>query len=221
MDRKLTIGSSPVLGVFATVTDNVALVPIGTPRVTVAQIEDALHVQVMQTAIAGSFVVGSLVCGNCSGFVVSKYVYAEETRSLQELGDVDVQAIPDVMTAVGNIILANDTAAVVHPDLPNRAVKAIADTLQVDVKRATIAGLGTVGMAGVATNKGVLVHPRVSDSEIEILEDVFDLPVDIGTVNFGSPLIGSGLLANSAGYLAGADTTGPELGRIEDALGFI
>ena len=221
MDRKLTIGSSPVLGVFATVTDNVALVPIGTPRVTVEQIKDALRVPVMQTAIAGSFVVGSLVCGNCSGFVVSKYVYAEETRSLQELGDVDVQAIPDVMTAVGNIILANDTAAVVHPDLPNRAVKAIADTLQVDVKRATIAGLGTVGMAGVATNKGVLVHPRVSDSEIEILEDVFDLPVDIGTVNFGSPLIGSGLLANSTGYLAGADTTGPELGRIEDALGFI
>ena len=221
MDRKLTIGSSPVLGVFATVTDNVALVPIGTPRVTVEQIQDALSVQVMQTAIAGSFVVGSLVCGNCSGFVVSKYVYAEETRSLQELGDVDVQAIPDVMTAVGNIILANDTAAVVHPDLPNRAVKTIADTLQVDVRRATIAGLTTVGMAGVATNKGVLVHPRVSDSEIEILEDVFDLPVDIGTVNFGSPLIGSGLLANSAGYLAGADTTGPELGRIEDALGFI
>jgi translation initiation factor 6 len=221
MDRKLTIGSSPVLGVFATVTDNVALVPIGTPRVTVEQIQDALSVQVMQTAIAGSFVVGSLVCGNCSGFVVSKYVYAEETRSLQELGDVDVQAIPDVMTAVGNIILANDTAAVVHPDLPNRAVKTIADTLQVDVRRATIAGLKTVGMAGVATNKGVLVHPRVSDSEIEILEDVFDLPVDIGTVNFGSPLIGSGLLANSAGYLAGADTTGPELGRIEDALGFI
>ena len=221
MDRKLTIGSSPVLGVFATVTDNVALVPIGTPRVTTEQIKDALRVQVMQTAIAGSFVVGSLVCGNCSGFVVSKYVYAEETRSLQELGDVDVQAIPDVMTAVGNIILANDTAAVVHPELPDRAVKTIADTLQVDVKRATIAGLKTVGMAGVATNKGVLVHPRVSDSEIEILEDVFDLPVDIGTVNFGSPLIGSGLLANSAGYLAGADTTVPELGRIEDALGFI
>ncbi|RZN35291.1 MAG: translation initiation factor IF-6 [Methanosarcinales archaeon] len=221
MDRKLTIGSSPVLGVFATVTDDVALVPIGTSRVATEQIEDALRVRVMQTAIAGSFVVGSLVCGNCSGFVVSKYVYAEETRALQELGDVNVQVIPDVMTAVGNIVLANDTAAVVHPGLPDRAVKAVADTLQVDVRRATIAGLRTVGMAGVATNKGVLVHPGVSDSEVDVLEDVFDLPVDIGTVNFGSPLIGSGLLANSAGYLAGADTTGPELGRIEDALGFI
>ncbi len=221
MDRKLTIGSSPVLGVFATVTDNVALVPIGTPRMTAEQIEEALSVRVMQTSIAGSFVVGSLVCGNCSGFVVSRYVYAEETRSLQELGGINVQAIPDAMTAVGNIILANDTAAVVHPNLPDRAVKTIADALRVDVRRTTIAGLKTVGMAGVATNKGVLVHPRVSDAEIAILEDVFNLPVDIGTVNFGSPLIGSGLLANSAGYLAGADTTGPELGRIEDALGYI
>ena len=219
MDRKLTIGSSPVLGVFATVTDNVALVPIGTPRMTAEQIEEALRVRVMQTSIAGSFVVGSLACGNCSGFVVSRYAYEEETRSLQELGNV--QAIPDVMTAVGNIILANDTAAVVHPNLPDRAVKTIEDALRVDVRRATIAGLKTVGMAGIATNKGVLVHPRVSDAEIAILEDVFNLPVDIGTVNFGSPLIGSGLLANSAGYLAGADTTGPELGRIEDALGYI
>jgi len=186
---------------------------------TAEQIEEALCVRVMQTSIAGSFVVGSLACGNCSGFVVSRYAYEEETRSLQELGNV--QAIPDVMTAVGNIILANDTAAVVHPNLPDRAVKTIEDALRVDVRRATIAGLKTVGMAGIATNKGVLVHPRVSDAEISILEDVFNLPVDIGTVNFGSPLIGSGLLANSAGYLAGADTTGPELGRVEDALGYL
>jgi translation initiation factor 6 len=34
-------------------------------------------------------------------------------------------------------------------------------------------------------------------------------------------MLGSGMLANSNGYLAGSDTTGPELGRIEEALGFI
>jgi translation initiation factor 6 len=28
-------------------------------------------------------------------------------------------------------------------------------------------------------------------------------------------------LANSKGYFAGFDTSGPELGRIEDALGFL
>ena len=78
-----------------------------------------------------------------------------------------------------------------------------------------------MGMAGVATNKGLLVHPRVSEQEMAVLEELFELPVDVGTVNLGSPLVGSGLLANSYGYLAGDETTGPELGRIEDALDFL
>jgi translation initiation factor 6 len=76
-------------------------------------------------------------------------------------------------------------------------------------------------MTAVVTNKGLLAHPRITDAEIAICEELFGLPVDIGTVNLGSPLVGSGLLANSRGYVAGDETTGPELGRIEDALGFL
>jgi translation initiation factor 6 len=44
---------------------------------------------------------------------------------------------------------------------------------------------------------------------------------DIGTVNYGAPLVGSGLVANGSGYVVGEDTTGPELGRIEDTLDYI
>jgi len=47
------------------------------------------------------------------------------------------------------------------------------------------------------------------------------VPADIGTINYGAALVGSGLLANAAGYVVGQDTTGPELGRIEDALGYV
>ncbi|MDP2766906.1 MAG: hypothetical protein Q8O41_05580 [Candidatus Methanoperedens sp.] len=53
------------------------------------------------------------------------------------------------------------------------------------------------------------------------MEELYALPVDIGTVNFGSPLVVSGLLANSKGYVAGEDTTGPEISRIEDTLGYL
>jgi translation initiation factor 6 len=76
-------------------------------------------------------------------------------------------------------------------------------------------------MAGVITNQGLLVHPKVTLLERENLESIFKLPVNIGTTNFGTQMLGSGVLANSKGYLAGAETTGPELGRIEEALGFI
>lgn len=204
---------------FAAVTENTALIPIGTPEAIVHRIEDMLHVSAIPISIAGSSVVGSLACGNCNGFVVSKYAHSWEIERLCEFGNGEL--IPDAMTAAGNIILANDTAAIVHPRMSDQTTKVIEATLKVDVRRTTIAGLKTVGMAGVATNNGVLVHPGVSDAEIAILEDTFNLPVDVGTVNFGSPLIGAGLLANSAGYLVGTDTTGPELGRIEDALGYI
>jgi len=208
-----------VLGIFATVTENVAFIPAGVPDAVAQQVEDVLQVRIAQVSLAGSFIVGSLSCGNCAGFVVSKYTHPGEIEELQEFGDV--QPLPGLMNACGNIILANDTAAIVHPLLSDRAVAVIRETMKVDVRRSTIAGLQTVGMAGIATNKGVLVHPQVSDAEIAILEDTFSLPVDIGTVNFGSPLIGSAVLANSSGYLAGADTTGHELGRIEGALGYL
>ena len=34
-------------------------------------------------------------------------------------------------------------------------------------------------------------------------------------------MLGSGLLANSKNFVAGSETTGPELGIIEEALGFL
>jgi len=96
----------------------------------------------------------------------------------------------------------------------------IAKTLGVKVYKGTIGGLKTVGMAAVATNKGILAHKNATQEELEFLEHIFELPVEIGSVNFGVPLIGAALLANTKGYAAGYETTGAELGRIEDALGF-
>ena len=84
-----------------------------------------------------------------------------------------------------------------------------------------VGGVEVVGSAAVATNKGVLAHPRSSDDELETLDDLFGVNVNVGTINYGTPLVGSGLLANTKGYVAGAETTGPELGRIEETLGFV
>jgi len=47
------------------------------------------------------------------------------------------------------------------------------------------------------------------------------VPADIGTINYGGPLVGSGLVANDDGYVCGTDTSGPELGRIDATLGYI
>ena len=42
-----------------------------------------------------------------------------------------------------------------------------------------------------------------------------------GTVNLGTGFVSIGMIANDNGYLAGEKTSAYELGRIEEALGFL
>jgi translation initiation factor 6 len=91
----------------------------------------------------------------------------------------------------------------------------------VQTEYATIAGLKNVGAAAVATNKGVLVHPDIRDDEINLVKGVLRVPIDVGTACSGIKYIGTCVVANSHGAITGENTTGPELGRIESALGFI
>ncbi|MFZ2497354.1 MAG: translation initiation factor IF-6 [Methanosarcina sp.] len=218
MIRTVDIYDTPMIGVFATCTEDVVLVPPMTKPEICNILESSLDVRVVETLVNGSVVVGALSRGNSNGFLFSK---GTDAREMQELTGVQVEILPDRLNAVGNIVLANDSAALVHPELSDKALETIARTLKVEVYRGTIAGMKNVGMAGVVTKKGLLVHPKVTPSEREILEKIFELPINIGTTNFGTQMLGSGLLANSKSYLAGSDTTGPELGRIEEALGFI
>ena len=217
MIRTLNVYDNPVIGVFATCTEDVALVPIGTQSKVCDLLAKFLDVRVIPALIGGSTVVGSLVRGNSKGFLIPNIADPEDLKDV----NLPVSTLPGKLSAVGNIVLANDSVALVHSEMSNAAIKVVADTLDVDVHRGTIAGLNTVGMAGIVTNSGLLVHPRATEAEIENLEDIFGLPVNIGTSNFGSQHVGSGVLANSRGYVAGSKTTGHELGRIEDALGLI
>jgi translation initiation factor 6 len=50
------------------------------------------------------------------------------------------------------------------------------------------------------------------------MEDIFKVPVDVGTVNCGIPYVATGLVANSNGAVVGLLTTGPEMFIIGHAL---
>ncbi len=120
------------------------------------------------------------------------------------------------MNAAGNILLASDSLTLAHPDMPEQMAEEIGDLLKTPVHRTTIAGIKTVGMAAVASARGIMVHPRTTRHELTGLESLTDLPIGTGSVNMGSGLVGTGLIANARGYVAGLETTGFELGRIED-----
>lgn len=217
---RTSFNGSPFLGVFGVTTDESLLI---TPELRDTEpLEGELEVsRVYSGTINEASVLGSMAVGNSSGIAVSSSALDSEVERLREVCGVRVERVPGRINAVGNVVLANDSAAVASPELSGDAAQDIADILEVEIERTTIGGLNIVGSAAVATNNGVLVHPRTTDGELESLEEAFDLHVDVGTVNYGTPLVGSGLLANSHGYVAGGETTGPELGRIEETLGFV
>ncbi len=219
MDRTISFAGDPHIGVFSRLFEDVAIIPRESPEEFGDQISDALEVELIKTPIQGCSIIGSLVCGNNNGFVVSGIASGLEVELLEEFRPV--MLLDETMNAAGNVILANNSIGLVHPDMPYHLALEIGEFLKVKVIHLTLGGVKTVGMAGVANDKGILVHPRTTDSEIAKLEAITDLPIGRGSVNMGSGLVGTGLIANNKGYLAGHATSGFELGRIEDVLGFI
>jgi translation initiation factor 6 len=219
MERTITFDGDPNIGVFARVLGDIAIIPPEAPEDFKAAIRAALSVTLVETTVQGSSIIGSLVAGNSRGMVVSGLATEEEIDILSE--HREVLLLTESMNAAGNVIMANDSFAAVHPDMPSDLKEAIGEFLGVETIALVLGGVKTVGMAGVATNKGVIVHPRATDRQIEQLEKIAQVPVGTGSINMGSGLVGTGLLVSDQGYIAGNATSGFELGRIEDVFGFL
>jgi translation initiation factor 6 len=219
MERTTTLAGDPNIGVFSRVLGNIAIIPPESPEDYRQALIKALNVELVETTVQGSTIIGSLVAGNSRGIVMSGLATDNEIAILKK--HRKILLLKDSMNAAGNIIMANDTFAAVHEDMPSELAHEIGEFLEVEVIHLTLGGVKTVGMAGVATNKGIIVHPRATPHQIARLEEVAKIPVGTGTINMGSALVGTGLLVNESGYIAGNATSGFELGRIEDVFGFL
>ncbi len=73
-------------------------------------------------------------------------------------------------------------------------------------------------MAGIATNKGVVVHPKTTAGEAEVLHELLGVPVHRSTANFGVPIVGACLVANSKGMIVGRPTTPVEIVHLQEGL---
>ncbi len=220
MFELLDFNENPNVGVFCRANDDFAFVRTQLLKKVKKKIVAALQVKLVELSIADASIIGSLLSFNSTGAVVTDFIDEKSLQLIKDQG-LKVCVIEDTFNAAGNDILINDYGALVHPDLGKKTLNDIKQTCDVPVYQGTIGNLKTVGMAAVVTNKGCLCHPKVTDEEKGLLGEVFQVRVMIGTVNHGSPLIGSGLVANTKGAIIGNRTTGIEMGRIEEALGFL
>ena len=209
---------SASIGVYTLITEEIAIVPKPIPEANAEKLEKWLGVEVIQTNIGGSILLGSLVCANSHGIILPHFVRDEEVESIKSSLEFNLSMMPTKRTAYGNLVLANDFGAVVDPRMRKSDIKRIKDTLDVEVVPCEIAGLPYVGSLATATNKGVVAHPLITHEEQKVLEDILKVNVGVGTVNCGIPYIATGLIGNSRAAVAGRLTTGPELFMIGQAL---
>lgn len=219
MMRLSSYDGNPYVGVYSVTNESFALVPLDSSKSLVEELEACLEVEVQRASIAGTNILGSLMAVNSNGAIVSAMASDEE---LERIGEhIAVARLDDKLNAAGNNILVNDSAALVNPRLSKDALKGIKDVLEVEVTKGTVAGTNTVGSACVVTNKGILCHPKTSEDELEMLSSLFGVPAAIGTLNYGAALVGACMIANSKGAAIGSKSKPIEMGRVEDALGFI
>ncbi|EDY34536.1 translation initiation factor eIF-6, putative [Aciduliprofundum boonei T469] len=217
MIKKISINGSPFVGVYASCNNSIAVLP--NIEINEDIFKKTLNVETFKTTLGGSPLIGSLIVMNSKGAVVTNFASDEDVSFLFD--KINVFFVEDKINAIGNDILTNDKAALVHVDFDKETIKYIEDALDVEVVKGEIGGIKTVGSAAVVTNKGMLVHPNVKDEEIEFLKNLFGVPVYISTANYGSLYVGASIVANDYGAIVGDKTSNVEVDRIENALDII
>ncbi len=219
MLRQINIDNNPYVGIFCKASEEICILPTNVSSKIQSIIKEALDVKIATTSICNTSLIGPMIALNSRSLVTTDLAHEYELARLKKY--VDIGVVSETFNAIGNNVLVNDRHALVHPQLSKKTIKAIEDILDVEVVKGTIAGMKTVGSVAVVTNNGLLTHPKTMEEELEILKALFKVPVYFGTVNFGTPFIASGLVANSKGAITGTKTTGIEMARIKEALGFI
>lgn len=215
MIRKLRILKSNFIGVYCRVSEDYAILPRTTEDSVADSVRELFDVKVIRLLVGNSTLIGALMALNGSSIVVSRYYHPDNTI-MEE--DLNVVIIRDRLNAMGNNIVMNDHAAIIHKDFSSSTVKKLQDSLGIEVIRSTIGGIKTVGSVSVVTEKGMLVTPTVTEDEQKFLADLFKVQVKTGTANFGSIYVGTSILANTRGIAVGEATTSIEIGRVDDTL---
>lgn len=215
----IDIYRSPNIGIFLKVNDKFLLVPKGLAQTKSDKLCASLQVTAVPASIGESRLLGALTTMNSNGILVSRLADEVEIGEIKAATGMNVSRLESKMTAVGNLVVANDRCALVSPVLDAKAVAQIRDILGTEVEKTPIGEYHQVGSFVVATNSGTAVYPGLDEKEVKRLGSLLGVDAYPTSVNSGVPYVASGLIANSKNAIAGSQTTGPELVFITRALG--
>lgn len=221
---KLDFNNNPNIGFYGIATDKFCLLGKSVPQKYIKKIEEALSVPVVKVNVYGTSLLGIFLVGNSKSLLVPSVARKREVEEIKKKlssYDVEVQVLDSKENALSNNILVNDEVGVISKTFSKEEAEKIKEWLDVEIIKADLANSKVPGSAGVLTNKGGVFHLDIEEKQIKRLENLVGFKIGIGSVNMGNPWVRSGVIANSNGFLIGDLSSGYEIARIDESLGFI
>ncbi|HNT60541.1 MAG TPA: translation initiation factor IF-6 [Candidatus Bilamarchaeaceae archaeon] len=218
--RRASYHGNPFLGIYASTNNTHTLFPYEAPEKFVDAVGSALGTKAVRCSISGSNLNGLYSAMNSRGIVLPGLDGKAGERIGAETG-LEVLVSRERWNAHRNNIAANDKGGIISEMVGQKERKGMEDCLGVELVPMRIANYSTVGSLCVVNNRGFLAHYAASEDEMKELEGIFKVGGGKGSANGGTGFVAVCMLANDKGYVVGESTTAFEMGRVEEALGFL
>jgi len=172
--------------------------------------------------VNNSNLIGVYTASNKYGIIVPNIMKDEEIDDLKTYlrDSAKIRVLKSIDNAFGNLILCNDKGAIISSLLKKKR-KEIEDTLNVEVVVYEFADCYLPGSIALANNNGCVVHPLTKDEEIEQIKSILKVDeIDVSTINRGIPYLSAGAIVNDNSGVFGEASTGPEMMRLTNVLGY-
>ena len=220
MDGLCSYYGNAWIGMFAKTNNEITLAPVDASEKLVKAIEEKLETRVLKTLVGGSNILGIYLAMNSNGLILPNVVGEKEIELIKKTG-LNVYVSQEKKNAHGNNILVNDKGGLINKNISNEERKNMEDVLGVELVPRDVAKYATVGSACLANNNGFLAHYNTSDEEMAVIGKILKVNGSKGSINYGTGFISLGVITNDHGYVAGEKTSAFELGKVEEALGFL
>ena len=204
-----TIRGSPYVGIFSTITDDIAVVPHPITSKEMKNIEKTLEVTPIKASLGDTSLIGILSKGIGKKIVVSNISEKREIKKLEKEG-LEVLQI-DGFTSTGNLIAMNKNGGIASPLVQEKNIKKLGAFFKIKFKQMRIAESDLPGACLTVTNKGFIAHPNISEEDFERAKKIFKTEGKATTANYGDLFTGNSVVANSKGVITGILTSGIEL----------